>query len=59
MIRRRAADDFIVIRARLEELQRERTRMLAGDDLRPTAETADKPGLLLAILRAIAEARPA
>jgi hypothetical protein len=28
----RAADDFGAIRARLEELQRERVRPLAGDD---------------------------
>jgi hypothetical protein len=33
MIRRRAADDFAVIRARIEELRRERvTRVRAADD---------------------------
>ena len=32
MTRPRAADDFAVIRARLEELRRERTRPRAADD---------------------------
>jgi hypothetical protein len=51
-----AADDFAAIRARLEQLRRERARVLAGDD-RDAAEQPDpKSGLLPAILRAIEEA---
>ena len=34
MTRPRAADDFPVIRARMEELRRERVRTPAGDDTR-------------------------
>jgi len=34
MARPRAADDFEAIRARLQELQRERTQALRGDELR-------------------------
>jgi hypothetical protein len=61
--RPRAADDFPTIRARMEELRRERARVPADDDPRrasaapPYADTrpalASKSGLLPAIRRAI------
>jgi hypothetical protein len=58
----RAADDFPAIRARMEELRRERARMPADDDLRRAngprpysgssrPATADKPELSLPLRR--------
>jgi hypothetical protein len=35
LARPRAADDFAAIRARLEELRRDRAAVLAGDEARP------------------------
>ena len=64
MTRPRAADDFAAIRARMEELQRERDQMSArkrpanseGAGLGPVRRHGDKPRLLPQILRAIARA---
>ena len=63
MTRLRAADDFPAIRARIEELRRERVRMPADDDPRrasaaqPHADTrpvlVSKSGLPPAIRRAL------
>jgi hypothetical protein len=66
--RPRAADDFPAIRARMEELRRERARMLADDDLRRTdgprrysassrPATAAEVGLPPAIRRAFLKVR--
>jgi len=65
--RPRAADDFATIRARMEELRRERARVWAGGEPHPSIRprpdasssqpaAADKPRLLPAILRALARA---
>jgi len=58
----RAADDFPAIRARMEELQRERARVPADDDLRradgPYA-ISSKPALAVAIGRALLKVRTA
>ena len=63
MTRSHAVDDFPAIRARMEELRRERARVPDDDSLRRRAEssrpyfgsnqptTADKPGLSPAIRR--------
>jgi hypothetical protein len=61
--RPRAADDFAVIRARMEELRRERARGWPDDEPRASIgrqpyaassqQTDDKPRLLPAILRAM------
>jgi hypothetical protein len=70
VIRPRAADDFLAIRARMEELRRERARVPADDDLRradgprPYAisnrpRLADRPGLSPAIRRALLRGRTA
>jgi hypothetical protein len=58
--RPRAADDFPAIRARMEELRRERARMPADDDLYRTDSlpaTSDKVGLPPAIRRAFLKVR--
>jgi hypothetical protein len=66
--RPRAADDFPAIRARMEELRRQRARVPADDDLRRVdgprpysgsgrPATADKPGLSPAIRRAFLKVR--
>jgi hypothetical protein len=64
--RRRAADDFPAIRARMEELRRERAQTSADDKPRSVSgsrpysgsrpATADTPRLLPAILRAMERA---
>jgi hypothetical protein len=64
--RRRAADDFPAIRARMEELRRERAQTSVDDKPRSVSgsrpysgsrpATADKPRLLPAILRAMERA---
>jgi hypothetical protein len=61
--RPRAADDFAVIRARMEELRRERARGWTDDEPRgsigrrtyaaSSQPVADKPRLLSAVLRAM------
>jgi hypothetical protein len=61
--RPRAADDFAVIRSRMEELRPERARVWPNDEPRPSIgprpyatssqPAADKPRLLPAILRAM------
>ena len=62
MTRPRAADDFAAIRARMEELRRERTQVSPKGEpsvARRSASSswsADKPRLLPAILRALARA---
>lgn len=66
MTRLRAADDFEAIRARMEELQRERVRMsareepatLEGSPRSPVGRVGShkEPRLLSQILRAIARA---
>jgi hypothetical protein len=66
--RPRAADDFPAIRARIEELRRERARVPDDDDDRRVKDprpysgssrpaTADKPGLSPAISRASLKVR--
>jgi hypothetical protein len=66
--RLRAADDFLAIRARMEELRRERARVPADDNLRRAESprsypdssrhaTGDKPGLSPAIRRAFLNVR--
>jgi hypothetical protein len=68
MTRLRAADDFPAIRARMEELRRERARVPADDNLRRAESprpyrdssrpaTADKAGLSPAIRRAFFKVR--
>ena len=55
MTRPRAADDFAVIRARMEELRRESMPEPADNDSakpRPRS-TGNKPGLPLAVRRAL------
>ena len=47
MTRPRAADDFTTIRARLEELRRERAQAMKKDD----AREADEAGLTSSLLR--------
>jgi hypothetical protein len=65
--RPRAADDFATIRARMEELQRERGQLIAENQQRPATaprpsslgsrpDPADKPRLLHPILRALMRA---
>ena len=62
MARPRAADDFAVIRARMEELRREHAPAPADKELgavtivRSEPTTARKPGLLPAIRREILKA---
>jgi hypothetical protein len=64
--RPRAADDFPAIRARMEELRRERAQVLAEDDRRPATgprpysvggrpATADKRTLQAVIRRLISQ----
>jgi hypothetical protein len=55
MTRPRAADDFAVIRARMEELRRESASEPADDDsAKPRPQAAgNKPGLPLAVRRAL------
>jgi len=55
MTRPRAADDFAVIRARMEELRRENMPEPAEDDsAQPRPRSAgNKPGLPLAVRRAL------
>jgi hypothetical protein len=65
--RSRVADDFPAIRARMEELQRERSRAPDDDNLRRAdgprpysgsqQATADKPGLSPAVGRAFLKVR--
>jgi hypothetical protein len=43
MTRPRAADDFAVIRARLEELRRERAQVSAAPDARPLGPPPPSP----------------
>ena len=43
MARSRAADDFAAIRARMEELQRERNQAARGDAAEPVVETGRYP----------------
>jgi hypothetical protein len=68
MSRPRAADDFPAIRARMEELRRERARVPDDDNLRRAAgprpysdsrrhATGDKPGVSPAIARAFLKVR--
>jgi hypothetical protein len=68
MARPRAADDFPAIRARMEELRRERSRASDDDNLRRAdgprpysgssqQATADKPGLSPAIGRTFLKVR--
>ena len=68
MARSRVADDFPAIRARMEELRRERARVPDDDNLRRAdgprpysgssqQTTADKPGLLPAIGRTFLKVR--
>ena len=64
MTRPRAADDFPAIRARMEELRRERARAPAVDDLRradgprPYA-ISSRPGLSPVMRRALLKVRTA
>jgi hypothetical protein len=54
--RPRAADDFAAIRARMEELRRQNTRVSADDDAtaKPRPQSAsNKPGLPLAVRRTL------
>ena len=56
MTRPRAADDFAAIRARMEELRRQNTRVPADDDAtaKPRPQSAgNKPGLPLAVRRTL------
>jgi hypothetical protein len=56
MTRPRAADDFAVIRARMEELRRENASVPPDDDgsVKPRPQSGgNKPGLPLAVRRAL------
>jgi hypothetical protein len=62
MTRPRAADDFAVIRARMEELRRESSPEPVDDDssARPRPQSAgNKPGLPLAVRRILFQVRTA
>ena len=62
MTRPRAADDFAAIRARMEELRRERARAPADDDdsAKPRPQSAgNKPGLPLAVRRTLFQVKTA
>ena len=71
MTRPRAADDFPMIRARMEELRRERAQAAAGNNLSPSRSRprayavsarpilADRPGVSPAIRRAVITVRTA
>jgi hypothetical protein len=50
-----AADDYTAIRMRLEELRRQRARLLSGDDPEPRSEPERRPGLLQEILLAMSK----
>ena len=62
MTRPRAADDFAAIRARMEELRRERARAATDDEAsaNPRPQPAgSKPGLPLAIRRTLFQVKTA